>query len=83
MGNKGTTPLRPDSFLGEFTKVGENRISENTARGTVVQQYPWWPGWFYQYASRPFRYYKHVVAVVITFPVSGATHHTDTATASL
>ena len=39
MGNNETTPLRPDSLLGKFTKPSESRVTETTglfATGTVV-----------------------------------------------
>ena len=33
MGNDDTTPLRPDSLLGEFTKASKCRISETMDQG--------------------------------------------------
>ena len=30
VGNNESSPLRPDSLPGEFTKASESRISENT-----------------------------------------------------
>ncbi|KAI0213429.1 hypothetical protein LSAT2_001545 [Lamellibrachia satsuma] len=35
VGNNETTPLRPDSLLGEFKKASESRISETTLRACV------------------------------------------------
>ena len=40
VGNNETTPLRPDSLLGEFTKASESRISETTVLSNVIETKP-------------------------------------------
>ena len=37
VGNSETTPLRPDSLLGEFTKLSESLISETTAGDELTE----------------------------------------------
>ena len=40
VGNSETTPSKPDSLLGEFTKASESRISETTLYTATLNEKP-------------------------------------------